>query len=305
MFVGHGCQWTGDSMRRAYDATVRTYEDVGIDPTSLGAKAPGVTSAKFGSFKHKRRYLEKADFDKVENFCILRLAEVGKDEVTESTATVQVDTQVKSCEVGIVLAALGKSATTFADLFKSLAAFGQATYGYIFYQRMVSGPVMYVVGANYGDEGQKRHPEQRMNVSWWVYDHQTRLGSLLLRDIYPRSYLSADYLSAPIGKTAMTLREWIEDDPASRGELKPFTETLTEWAPPVKNIPEIREALYRAGRVFYWRFFCPRNFDPDNSVWVDEVNYRPDPRAPWEAPEPIPEIYRAEFYKDKDPGLVY
>jgi len=27
--------------------------------------------------------------------------------------------------------------------------------------------------------------------------------------------------------------------------------------------------------------------------------------APWEAPDPIPEIYRADYWKDKDPGLTY
>ena len=52
----------------------------------------------------------------------------------------------------------------------------------------------------------------------------------------------------------------------------------------------------------YWRFFCPAH---DAKGQRPEPLYRPDPRAPWEAPEPIPEIYRAEFYKDKDPGLVY
>lgn len=33
--------------------------------------------------------------------------------------------------------------------------------------------------------------------------------------------------------------------------------------------------------------------------------YRPDLSAPWEAPDPIPEIYRADDWKDKDPSLTY
>ncbi|MFG0275759.1 MAG: hypothetical protein ACF8QF_11960 [Phycisphaerales bacterium] len=35
-----------------------------------------------------------------------------------------------------------------------------------------------------------------------------------------------------------------------------------------------------------------------------EPLHRPDLTAPWEAPDPIPEIFRADFYRDKDPGLT-
>lgn len=303
MFVGDGCEWTGDSMRLAYEAIVRTYKGEGIEPTSLGAKAPGVRSGWYVAFKYKRKHMDKVDFEKVEHFEILRLADGGKNEVTESIVTASVAARRQFCEVGIIPTLLGKSAGAFVDLFKQLTALGDATYGYMFYQRMACGPGMYVGGANYGDEGQRRDVEARMNISWWVGDHQMRLDSLLLRDIYPQSFVSADYLDAPIGKTAMTLREWIEDESKQRGTLEPFTDILTKWTPPIEKIPQIREELYRAGRVFYWRFFCP--FHQDAKGKRPEPLYRPDPREPWEAPDPIPEIFRADYWKDKDPGLTY
>lgn len=42
-----------------------------------------------------------------------------------------------------------------------------------------------------------------------------------------------------------------------------------------------------------------------SSVAKLEPFYRPDYSAPWEAPDPIPEIYRADYWQDKDPGLTY
>lgn len=64
----------------------------------------------------------------------------------------------------------------------------------------------------------------------------------------------------------------------------------------MERIPALREELYRAGRLFYWRFF-----DPSDAMYRTPESLR----EPWEAPEPIPEIYRESFYADKDPGLVY
>ncbi|HBS29609.1 MAG TPA: hypothetical protein DEB06_09215 [Phycisphaerales bacterium] len=165
---------------------------------------------------------------------------------------------------------------------------------------------MYALGIGYGPRHKEQHEEYGMNISRWGYSVGCRpevYAAGILRDIYPHNYLSAPYLDAPIGRTAKTLREWIQDDPVERGTLSPFTDLLTDWAPPVKNIPTIREALYRAGRVFYWRFFCPT--ERIEGVDQPEPLFRPDPRAPWEAPDPIPEIYRADYWKDKDPGLTY
>ena len=130
------------------------------------------------------------------------------------------------------------------------------------------------------------------------------LSAGILRNIYPENYLSHAHLSARLGHTRTALKEWIEADPVVRGTLEPFNDILTKWTPPVERIPQIREELYRAGRVFYWRFMRP-GFRNGQGGMTPEPYFRPDLSAPWEAPDPIPEIYRADFWKDKDPGLTY
>jgi hypothetical protein len=147
-----------------------------------------------------------------------------------------------------------------------------------------------------------------MNFCWWSSTDEYRdkqFSAGLLRDIYPTSYLSRPYLDARLGHSRTTLEQWIKADPGSRGTLEPFTDILTKWTPPVEKIPQIREELYRAGRVFYWRFFSPKHGGWMGIPETIEPLYRPDLSAPWEAPEPIPEIYRADFWKDKDPSLTY
>ena len=301
--VAHQCDWTGDAMRSAYELIVRTWTDACVEPDMLGAKAPGVTSGKYGSFKQKRRHLEKNRFDDVERFELIRLADHGKFVSTEWAACASVARRWGRGSLGWIPAVLGNKASGFPGLFKSLTEIGGARYGYLFQQRMNLGPQFYAIGMGYGNVNHERHQEHGSNVSLWQPDRKDQATSLFLRDIYPQNFLNAEYLNAPIGRTAITLREWIEDDPDERGAIKPFTDTLTEWAPPVQNIPKIREALFRAGRVYYWKFFSP--VYRENGQEKPQPLYRPDPRAPWEAPDPIPEIYRADYWKDKDPGLTY
>lgn len=198
-------------------------------------------------------------------------------------------------------------------------------YGYLFRQQMRFGPLWYASGVGYGDASQERARELRMNISHWqlcttpaakvsradeIYD------SGLLRDIYAENYLREKHLKAPVGRGGSDLRRWIEANPSVRGELEPITNEITAWRPPTEWIPAIREELFRAGRVFYWKFFQPtrRREKLAGARWVnwdDPANHEPEPfyRAdlfePWESPEPIPEIFRADFYDGKDPGLIY
>ncbi len=174
-------------------------------------------------------------------------------------------------------------------------------YAYIFRQQRRFG--YYRVAPTVAEIGPGRNREHDLNVSWWSMENRAIVESSLLRDVYPRSFLSRRYLDAPVGVGGPSLGEWITDSPIDRGELRTFTDTLTEWSPPTDRIPQLREELFRAGRIFYWRFFCPQHGIRDRAR--PEPLYRPDPTEPWEAPEPIPEVFTAAYYKDKDPGLVY
>ena len=65
------------------------------------------------------------------------------------------------------------------------------------------------------------------------------------------------------------------------------------WRPVPENIPAIREALFREGAIFYWRFFNPR-----------EPLFR-DFGRPFVPPDPLPEMVRADFYAGRDSSVTW
>lgn len=304
MFVGQSLTSSEASRERFYNDCVDSFSCVGFKPTLLGARAPGVSSRRYGRFGHKHPRLVKAGIGNAEWFELLHLPNGCTNESTQAVLRAGLITGSGQIFVGLVPAVVGAKCHVLAALYRRACEQLGVRYGYEFRQQMSAGMFWYMGGANYGDVGSGRHPETRMNISWWS-GHAAKACATagILRDIYPHNYLSSPYLDAPIGKTAMTLREWIQHDPTRRGTLSTYTDLLTEWTPPIEQIPAIREALYRAGRVFYWRFLSStRRVD---GVEQPEPLFRPDLSAPWEAPDPIPEIYRADFWKDKDPGLTY
>lgn len=136
-----------------------------------------------------------------------------------------------------------------------------------------------------------------------AYERLNQVSTRLLHDVLPQNYLSAQYLDAPVGFSGRTLREWILADEGARGTLRPYTESLMEWRPPVARIPAIREELYRMGRVFHVPFVEEHNFERGPG-WVKPIPnplYRPDPYAAWECPPgPIPQRFRADSYPTTD-----
>ncbi len=305
--VASGCAWEPDALRQAYEAIVAAWVEANVPPDRLGGRAPGVGKG-WKTFKPRDKLLRKTNFEKVEYFTLSHLAEPDESHPPNDLypdvdwlayATVKNWAQDKGIALGWIPAIVGGPSRAFFDLFRKIVSLGRARYGWYYQRRYNMKPFW---------EAPPETPaslDARLNGSWWEPDRNEQSGSLLLAGVYTQNFLAPEYLEAPFGRTAMTLREWIEDDPKQRGTLKPYTDILTEWTPPLHNIMKIREQLYRAGRIFYWRFFCPRQANPSGPGWIDEVNYRPDPRAPWEAPDPIPEIFRADYWKDKDPGLTY
>jgi hypothetical protein len=162
-------------------------------------------------------------------------------------------------------------------------------YGYLFYMQRTCGPQFYHMGMSVHGDG--RNDEQKSNIGGWD-SWLEHFKQPLLRDVYPYNFLSRRYLDLPVHGT--TLRGWIEAD-ASRGTLEPLNRGITTWRPVSENIPAIREALFRAGIMFYWRFYV----DPS-----DTHLHIPGPRS-FAPDEPIPEIFRADFYAGRDPKLTW
>jgi hypothetical protein len=302
-----GSPWSAESFKNAYRAIVSAWTEAGVEPTQVGAVAPGV-GPNYGSFKHKRHRIESLDFALVRSISLRTLTPACDERLHEWIAKASLSAPDGVADCGFLPAVIGPSSRRLDALGGELLRILSPEYAYLFRQRLGIHPELYAIGAGVADLIGIRHGEFSMNISWWGHTVPERPDTFragLLRDIYPRNFLSDPYLEAPIGRTAMTLREWIEDDPDSRGSLTPFTDTLTEWRPPLERIPEIREALYRAGRVFYWRFICREHAGSSERPRHLEPLFRPNLAEPWEAPDPIPEIYRASYYADKDPGLIY
>jgi len=292
----YDCEWTPDRMLRAYEVIVALWIEAGIGPDKLVSQAPHIPGIgnKWGSFKHKRKRLEETKFEGVLSFSLSHLAEPNgypaellhpdRDWLVYATAT----KRRQQCVLGWIPAIIGRPAHAFFEVFRRVASLSHARYGYHYQKRY---------NLRRAWEMPPETPIQRQwsnNVQSWEPYRTQQAGSLLLRDVFPHNYLSDAHLDAPFGKTASTLREWIEDEPNGRGDLKPFTDILIEWTPPPDNIPHIRETLFRSGRLFYFCFFQEAS-----------PYYRPNIREPWEATGPIPEIFQASRYHDlfKNYGL--
>lgn len=329
VWAGNACEWRAESVRQAYDLVARSWTEAGVEPQYVAAHAPGV-GKKYGSFRHKRRFIESAGFEKVESIEFGRLPAELPQGCTRWEISAWVSPRLSAVVCGCIPSLVGTAANMVRCLALDLLRLSKSRYAYMLRQRMVHSPVTYAVGLDAHVDDDWRPDELRYNVQRWtprmecpesdssgsflqsVYpEWHPRMETLapflaagILRNVYPENYLSEPHLSARLGRTTTTLRDWIEANPAARGVLEPFSDILTKWTPPVERIPELREELYRAGRVFYWRFMVPGTRNAQGGM-TPEPYFRPDLSAPWVAPEPIPEIYRADYWKDKDPGLTY
>lgn len=306
-WIGNACAWRPDTVKHAYELVIQSWTDAGCEPNQLGAKAPGVGQG-YGSFRHKRRYLEKAGFENVESVFFARLPEGCRHVGAESDLHAMVDVSNSLLTVGCVPSLVGAAAENMIrDTVPELIRLSGSRYAYRVRQPQRYGPSVHGYRFGVHVDNDWRPDELRWNRQQWGPQMKwlaPLLSGGILRNIYPENYLSAPYLEARLGSSSTTLRAWIEADPARRGTLEPFSDILTKWTPPVERIPEIREELFRAGRVFYYRFMFPGSRNAQGGM-TPEPYFRPDLSAPWEATDPIPEIYRADFWKDKDPGLTY
>ncbi len=179
----------------------------------------------------------------------------------------------------------------------AFAALTPGRYGYIMYKiGSVVGPVYYAAGINVGGQGvdAKDYDDFAFNITHWAPSiHQGPERNRVLRDLYPINLLTRDYLRLPFGDTGLTLQEWIAGDSA-RGTLEPLAgaEQVTVWRPVVANMPRLREELFRAGLLFYWRHFDPT-----------QPEYR-DFSKPFVPPDETPAVYRPEFYAGRDPKVT-
>lgn len=318
----YGCRWTPKRFRQAYEAIVEAWTEAGYPPDQLSAKAPGVGS-RWGSYKYKRKRFERAPIDQVQYAHLVCLAEPNDDYPNYDFMTPELHWLVSArlnnydqstLSLGWVPTIIGAPAEAFLDLFRPLCEISRGVCGARRARRNLPAP--YDASNPY-----RLLLESLQSIdSRWIRDASQRqqVNTLLLSGLHPHNYLSETHLEAPFGKTGTTLRKWIEADPPRRGTVRPYTNMLFEWTPPEERVPELREALFRAGRLDCAAFFKEIDYDhvvlngelvpcseihkmPEAPkgplIYPPERLYRPDLDAPWEAPEPIPERYQAEVYR--------
>ncbi len=280
------CCWQEDSARGVYQAVVDLAANSQIELKRLAARAPGVGKG-YASFGRKRRQLEQVDYRTVSTITIDSPVEDVDGSGGGSIFHVHISQQYACLTLSWIPVALPREPSELESWQPSILRLAQPAYSFRY-----SAPWdTRTVGLSMFYDPTQAYERFR--------DHSTRW----LHDIFPDNYLNAEYLEAPVGFTGRSLREWIEADEGARGTLRPYTDTLVEWRPPVARIPAIREELYRMGRVFHRAFVEEQNFERGPG-WIKPLPnplYRPDQFAAWEAPDgPIPERFRADSYPVTD-----
>jgi len=292
---------------------------LGITPTRMAALRHGVKSnGKYATYRGLRPRLMKSDFSDLQtlSFECLRadrskiafrqwsaLASAGQERqlrlspeeaaswnaiwgtLTPSNARWRANWNIFPQDTGVAEDAALNELIRFASM-------SMDTYGYITWLRRGTEPEVFDFGVGFpGDEighSWSHRLDQIMNRMTW-----TRFAcwtQRLLRDVYPMNFLGRTYLNLPID--GGTLEKWILADPLRRGSLEPLNGRVWIWRPALKWLPFIREPLFRAGILHWWRMFC-----------VDDVS-RLQVTKPFTPPAETPEMFRPEYYHGRDPKVT-
>ncbi|HRK32741.1 MAG TPA: hypothetical protein PLD59_16895 [Tepidisphaeraceae bacterium] len=283
--------------KQFYNWLVQRMGELDAAPRKLAFRTPTHPGKYYKSFTRTRSSLESQNFEHVEHFTVHRGPAESTLEPVEFDITGSVGQQLDfdwSARMQITPSTLRISKHEALLHMIDFAALTIQRYGFIFFMAREDGPTFVAFGVTYGD----RHGRTEMEIEnlgyWGVYGNLHRMYPLL-RDVYPLSFLSRPYLDLPVYGT--TLERWIRKD-VSRGTLEPLkgNEAISVWRPVPANIPAIREQLFPTGALFFFRYF--QDWEPDNP-------WKRDFSKPYRMPkEPIPEIFRADFYKGRDPAVT-
>lgn len=292
----YGFAADGQRLRSLYHRSIEVMNDVGVPPLELAWHVDGEKHGRWKTFAHMHKKLEAENFSRVVSISIGCL-EPGPEYNYKrriSDFVIGSENSHKTWELDWTLYArkIGLSEATAVDKMLQLAAASGGQYGFVYHMSYRWMPGFYPGGLQSGDDVVARdHQDFQSNRGRWG-----RLGwdtgvPLLLRDIFPVNLLTRAYLDLPVGTS--TLASWITGDDF-RGTLAPLAgnDSITVWRVEPRHIPQVREDLFKAGAVFYWRFFEPG--DP----------LERDFARPFTPPDPIPDIYRAAFHAGRDPKIT-
>lgn len=302
-----GSPWAGCSMRSLFEQSEGVMHEIGTPPVRMAASDAGI-GKRPGAYAWKRARIRDRSFDSMTSY------ELIAGESTENG----VFSGWSSCvygyqDRGVVICGWSSSLGEMVDQRMSrfvtdIGTLLDVDYGYIFRQEAWMQPILYAMGllAHNGRYPNYTSTPYTTNVSQWRWKLISPQGGGILRDVYPVNLLGETIQRAPIGYTGQSLLDWLRSGPDGRGTVEEVDGSRVLWKPPIHRIPALREELFRAGRLFYWKFIKAKRRIPNSYGQTEpEPLYRPDLSVPWVAEGPTPEFLRAEFYTDKDPSLTW
>jgi len=308
----YGCDLSPAKLHASYRATVDAWSELACAPDAIVCSAPSVKGigSRWGTFARKKKKIESTRFVGVDHLAISKMPRVDGVVLNPSESYPSSDWECharyharnRTVFLGWIPSVIGGAAEGMHLLAREIADIVRPQYGY--YQ---SAPFRSSSRDAASPPGPGPIQEYQINNVYWVRWQDGRNSAPLLKNVYEISYLDDKYLSAPMGKSSTTLREWIAVDSDARGELSPYTDMLYEWWVPREVIPQVREELFRAGRLFFHAFLRqhrPRALGTvisdagiEVTRWEEEPYYREDIMQGWEAPDRIPEIFTSDWYR--------
>lgn len=286
----------GKRLRALYDRSIEVMTDAGVAPLELAWHIAGKKHGKWKTFARMREKLDAEDFSQVVSISIGHLEPGPEFNYRRRVADFAISSENKhrgwELDWTLYPHKIGLTEETAVDNMLTLAAATGGRYAFIYHMSHRWLPNFYPGGLQSGDEiVKKEHPDFDANRGWWGRLSWESGVPLLLRDVFPINLLTRPYLHLPVGNS--TLERWVIED-ESRGTLVPLegNATITVWRVPPRSIPRVREELFKAGIVFYWRFF--ESGDP----------LKRDFAKPFTPPDPIPDIYRADHHTGRDPKFT-
>jgi hypothetical protein len=273
--------------------------ELGLPPHRIGIHGPGLRG-KYQAFERMSKRLNATDFSEIRAIELCNLRPDWKSEIDDwvwsagigrSRSHTKDDHGHWRAHWEIVPSVAHLDYDQCIDQLLAFATIVVQRYGFVFDLASVRGFGLsfLAMGAGYA-EADANLKDETDNTGFWGVQARELADKMILRGVYRLNLLSRPYLELPVEGT--TLERWIKKDDA-RGTLEPLVgnEKITLWTPAAENIPRIRESLFRAGILYYWRHFYPG--DPQER----DFSRRFVPA------EPIPEIFRADYRHATDPPL--
>jgi hypothetical protein len=241
-----------------FDWAVDWFTRLGCAPDKADADIGAKSNGNYKSFRTVDRKARAVGFAGVTNWCMLDIPDDLADEkygqLSGQNMGISFDTRTlnKNLVFHIREALIRDRIEEFLEAAKQACELLQPQYGISYRRKFWFGPELYGMGMRFN--GNTALDDENMEMWSLMMSHE---AYTLLRTVYPWSFLTKTQLDLKVGD--VRLEDWIRAKPG-RGDLSPFTNQVTLWTVPEKDIHPVRDELWKAGVVLDRK----RHFD---DVW--------------------------------------